>query len=133
MIDVENMVFTEIYNLVTTNYPGTEVKSVLNLDPSVFPCVCVEEITNTVHTQSIDSGSNEKYANVTYEINVFTAEVTNKKQLAKDIINLIDDRLGVLGFVRTHKEPISLSDGTKYRIVTRYTATISTTDTIYRR
>ena len=38
-----------------------------------------------------------------------------------------------LGFTRTMKNPVSMDDATIYRMVTRYTAIVSTNQTIYRR
>ena len=133
MIDIENQVFTEIYNLVTASYPNAKIESTLNLNPSEFPCVCVEEISNTTLESTIDSTSNENHATVTYEVNIFTNKTVGKKSDAKDILNLIDTLMIGFGFVRISKEPVALSEGTKYRIVTRYRAVVSKNQTLYRR
>ena len=91
MIDIENEVLTLIYNAVHPEYPTAKFESVLNLSPSAFPCICVEELENTSRQTSADSGSNERHANVTYEINVFTNDVSGKKAAAKNIIKRIAD------------------------------------------
>ena len=133
MIDIENQVFTEIYNVVTASYPNAKIESTLNLTPSEFPCVCVEEISNTTLESTIDSTSNENHATVTYEVNIFTNKTVGKKSDEKDILNLIDTLMIGFGFVRISKEPVALSEGTKYRIVIRYRAVVSKNQTLYRR
>lgn len=133
MIDIENEVMTIIYNAVHPSYPTAKFESVTNLSPSEFPCVCVEEVSNTTRQSTIDSGSNERHANIAYEINIFTNDVTGKKQIAKDIFSKIDSAMLAVGFERTSTNPFSLDEGTKYRLVVRYGATVSQNHTLYRR
>lgn len=133
MIDIEGEVMNLIYDAVTVNYPNAKFESTLNLSPSEFPCVCVEELDNTTRMSSIDSGSFERHANVTYEINIFTNDTSGKKATAKAILALIDTAMVVHGFERYSKSPTSLDQGTKYRLVVRYQATVSKDKTIYRR
>jgi len=133
MIDIENEVLTLIYNAVHTEYPTAKFESVLNLSPSSFPCICAEELDNTSRQTSADSGSNERHVNVTYEINVFTNDVSGKKAAAKDIIKRIDNALLSYGFERVTLNPISLDNGTKYRLLARYQAAVSADYTIFRR
>lgn len=133
MIDIENQINTLIYTAVVNEYPNAKFESELNLSPSVFPCICVEEIDNATRTSSIDSGSNENHANVAYEINIFTNDMSGKKQTAKKIFSLIDEAMIGMGFVRTTYLPNGLDQGTKYRLLARYQATVSKTNTIYRR
>lgn len=133
MIDIENEVMTLIYNAVHPTYEGAKFESVLNLSPSAFPCICVEEIDNTVRQTASDSGSVERYVNVTYEVNIFTNDVSGKKAAAKDILALIDHTMTAHGFSRTTQQPTSLDNGTKYRLLVRYQASVSENKTIYRR
>lgn len=133
MIDIESEVMTLIYNAVTPSYPTAKFESTLNLSPSEFPCVCVEEIDNTTRQSSIDSGSNERHANLAYEINIYTNDTSGKKAAAKAIQSLIDSTLVAHGFARTTYNPISLDNGTKYRLLVRYEGAVSTNKTIYRR
>lgn len=133
MIDIENEVNNIVYNAVIGTYPNAKFDSVLNLTPSEFPCVCVEEVANVVRSSSVDSGSNERHATVTYEINVFTNKTSGKKQQAKDIIAKIDSALLAVGFERTSTSPFTLDNGTLYRMVIRYSATVSENHTLYRR
>ena len=133
MIDIENEVITLIYNAVQPSYPTAKFESVLNLSPSSFPCICVEELDNLNRTTTADSGSNERHANVTYEINILTNDVSGKKAAAKNIRELIDSTMLAHGFDRITNIPSGLDNGTKYRILVRYEATVSQNHTIYRR
>lgn len=133
MIDIETQVMTLVHTAVTAQYPSARFESVLNLEPSGFPCVCVEEIDNTTRTSTIDSGSNENHANVAYEINIFTNDMSGKKQAAKKILALIDTAMIAKGFARTTYIPNGLDHGTKYRLLVRYQATVDKQNRIYRR
>lgn len=133
MINIENKVNTIVYNAVSPSYPNAKFESGLNLSPSVFPCICVEEIGNTTRKSSIDSGSNENHADVEYEINIFTNNTSGKRTVARDILSLIDSALIRCGFARSGYNPIPLENGTKYRLVARYAATVGKDNYIYRR
>ena len=133
MINIENKVNTIVYNAVSPSYPNAKFESGLNLSPSVFPCICVEEIGNTTRKSSIDSGSNENHADVEYEINIFTNDMSGKKQAAKKILALIDTAMIAKGFARTTYIPNGLDHGTKYRLLVRYQATVDKQNRIYRR
>lgn len=133
MIDIENEVITLVTDELFANGISASVESVLNLNPSEFPTVCVEEIENSSYGLSADSSSNENHASVGYEINVFTNDVSGKKQKAKDILSVIDNMLIARGFSRISKTQLSLDNGTKMRIIARYRAYVSKNQTIYRR
>ncbi len=133
MIDIENEVITLVTDELFAKGISASVESVLNLNPSEFPTVCVEEIENSSYGLSADSFSNENHASVGYEINVFTNDVSGKKQNAKEILAVIDNMLIARGFSRISKTQLSLDNGTKMRIIARYRAYVSRNQTIYRR
>lgn len=133
MIDIENEVITLVTDELFAKGISASVESVLNLNPSEFPTVCVEEIENATYGLTADSFSNENHASVGYEINVFTNDVSGKKQNAKGILSVIDDMLIARGFSRISKTQMSLDNGTKMRIIARYRAYVSKNQTIYRR
>lgn len=133
MIDIENEVVTLVYNALQSEGITASVESVTNLNPDKFPTVCVEEIDNYSYGGSADSKSNENHAAVSYEINVFTNDLSGKKQQAKKIIDVIDTKMISKGFSRFSKTTLSLDNGTKYRIVARYRAYVDKSNIIYRR
>ena len=133
MIDIESEVKTLIYNAVHPSYPTAKFESGLNLSPSAFPCICVEELDNLNRQSTADSGSNERHANVDYEINILTNDVSGKKATARAILALIDRTMLAHGFDRITYVPNGLDNGTKYRVLVRYEASVSENQTIYRR
>lgn len=133
MIDAESRVFTAIRNTVTAQYPSAKVESTLNLSPSSFPFVSVEEIDNRTVDETADSWSNENHVSVTYEINVYSNKADGKKAEAKSIFALADTEMLSMGFQRSMHQPVSMDDSTKYRIVSRYRATIDKNYNFFRR
>ena len=133
MIDIENEVNTLIYNAVYPSYPTTKFESGLNLSPSTFPCVCAEVVSDINRRTTSDSGSNERHANIDIEVNVLTNDVSGKKAAAKSILALIDRMMLAHGFDRVTYLPNGLDNGTKYRVLARYEASVSENQTIYRR
>lgn len=133
MIDVENEIFTKVATELRTRFPKVNVYGEDVRSPSSFPCVSIVEADNYTVKRTQDSGSNENHANLLYEVNVYSNKTSGKKTECKEIIAVIDNILLGLGFTRTMKNPVSMDDATIYRMVTRYTAIVSTNQTIYRR
>jgi len=133
MVDVESRVFTAVHLAVTTSYPSAKVESTLNLSPSAFPFVSVEEIDNQTYDGTVDSESNENHVAVTYEVNVYSNKAEGKKAEAKAIFTIIDDVMLGMGFTRSMRQPVNMDDSTKYRIISRYRAVISKDYKFYRR
>lgn len=133
MIDIENEIFTKIASELREKHPGIAVYGETVYTPSVFPCVCIEETDNYPCVRTADSGTSENHVNVTYEINVYSNKTSGKKTECKAIFTTADDVLTSLGFTRIMKNPISMDDASKYRILGRYTAVVSKNKIIYRR
>lgn len=131
MIDIELDIYNEFYEHMTEDSEITVYDEII-LAPEEFPCVCIEEINNYVHQRSIDSGSNENYVNVDYEVRVYSNKATGKKDEARRIFAKADEWFTGKGFVRIMQNPASFED-TKYQIIGRYSATIDHNHTIYRR
>lgn len=133
MIDIENEVFTKIASELRSQFTGINVYGEDVRSPSQFPCVSIVEADNYTVKSTQDTGNNENHANLMYEVNVYSNKTSGKKTECKEILSVIDDILLGLGFTRTMKNPVSMDDATIYRMVTRYTAIVSTNQTIYRR
>ena len=103
------------------------------LSPSEFPCVCIEEIDNYTYRKTIDSGSNENHARVTYEVNVYSNRTYDKRGECKSIFAVVSDVLTGLGFTRNSRNPAELNKSTAYRLVGRFMAVISKDGDISRR
>jgi len=133
MIDIENEIITLAHNTLAGANITAALESVTNLNPATFPTVCIEEIENASYGSTSDSRSNENHAAIGYEINVFTNDVSGKKQRAKEILDVLDEQMILVGFLRMSKTALSYDNGTKYRLVARYRAVVDKNNTIYRR
>jgi len=133
MISIENQVFQAVYDAVIALFPAARIESTLNLDPAEFPCVFIEEVDNSTYIQTIDSGSYENHASVTFELNVYSNKKSGRKAEAKDIFGIADEVLIGWGFSRMSRTPAQMDDGTKYRIIARYQGVVSKDGIIYRR
>ena len=134
MIDIESQVFDRIATRVREQFPGIFMTGEYVNSPSSFPAVSLVEMDNSTRDATIDSGSNENHANVTYEVNVYSNKTTGKKTECKTIITLIDTEMTAMGFVRSTLTPVPNEyDSTIYRMVGRYRAAVSTDHKIFRR
>lgn len=134
MIDIENEVFNAVATEVRTKYPGIYIVGEYVKTPPKFPCVSLVEMDNQSYQVTEDSGSSENHAVLMYEVNIYSNKTTGKKSECKAIAALIDERMLALGFARTMLQPIpNLDDATIYRMVSRYSATVSKNKVIYRR
>lgn len=133
MIDYETDIFDAVADALTTAYPNITVDSVETFSPSSFPFVSIVEIDNSTYLRSRDSSNNENHANIAYEVNVFSNAVTGKKAECKSILNTLDAVMIRLGFTRINSSPVTLDDASKYRLASRYVATIGKNGVIFRR
>lgn len=131
MIDVENIIFAKIANVLRAAYSGILVTGEFTDVPARFPAVIVVESDNSVLTKQ-STLNIENAVNVMYEVNVFTNTVGKKKSEAKAIMAAIDDEFSKMNFIRTMCNPVSnLQDATIYRMVARYEAVIDRDFWIY--
>lgn len=124
MIDIENAVFTAVYNAVTSKFPDAEMCSEFVEQPEKFPLVSFVEADNYTHGGTRSLSKIENHADVMYECNVYTNKVGIKKSQAKEIASVIDETMAQLGFTRTLRSQIPNINRTIYRIVMRWTAVV---------
>lgn len=132
MITVESDVITQVEASLQTDYPNIAISSVLELNPSEFPFVSIEEADNYSRVETASTTTSENHANVVYEVNVFVNQVQGKKAEARKIFTIIDNKMNSLGFIRTSSQFIGFDDGTKYRMFGRYKGIVSSDYKIYR-
>lgn len=130
MTQIENEIYTELYNLLTTTYSGIFVTGEYTPTPDKFPCVFIEEADN--FTLSLNGSNKGEVSAVMYEINVFSNLQFGRKSQTKTIINTIDEFMTLRGFTRTMCRPMQNIDPSVYRMMARYQASVFN-DTIYRR
>lgn len=126
MIVSENDIYDSISDVLREQFGQTIFISGLYVDvPSKFPAVTVMKINDVVYEQMTTRENIENAAIITYEVNVYTNSVVNKKSEANAIMALIDATFGEMNFTRIMLNPVSnLQDATIYRLIARYRAVI---------
>jgi hypothetical protein len=128
IIDITN----EIFDTLESSLTGvTVLPSYPETTPS-FPCVIVEEISNTSLSTTHDSAG-DHHSEVSIEINIFTTGDT-KTSDAKTIRNSVDSILsGTFNMSREESAPMpNYADSGIYRYVCRYSAIVDSNRTIFR-
>ena len=134
MIDLESPLFTEIAGALRSEYKGITVYGEYVPAPAGFPSVSIVEMDNATYLPSRTNRPVEQYAEVMYEVNVYSNLTRGKKAQAKAIMGTIDTMLQEYGFERITVPPIqNMNDATIYRMVGRYRAVVSDDLVVYRR
>lgn len=134
MIDVESQVFQKCADAFRAAYPNGYIAGEYVPQPPKFPAVSVVEMGNNVLERGIDSGDIENFADVMYQVDVYSNLNKGKKAQAKAIVALIDEQFVHLGFTRSFLNPIqNFNDATIYRMTARYRAVVGKDHYIYRR
>ena len=108
MIDKSNEIFNAVATDLRSAYSGIKVVGEYVATPTIFPTVTLDEIQNIpVH---LDSGVENKFAEVVYRVQIFSNSKSGKRSEAREIYGLVDAKLQSLGL---------------------YAVTFSTTPTIY--
>lgn len=125
MIDIETILFDKVARAVRTFDDAIACYGEYVDAPEAFPCMCMYEIDNRTYARSRTLGETENHAQVTYEINIYTARNDGGKQQAKLIADVVDDALSGCLFTRTFRGNTPNIDRNIYRITMRYTAVVS--------
>lgn len=133
MIDIERQIYTPIADALRKQFKGISVSGEYVNAPSKFPYVSIIEQDNYPTPAHLDSGNEELFSTVMYEVNVYSDKAGSNKTVCREIMGFIDKMLYAWNFTRISLSPIpNLENGTIYRLNARYRAE---TDgkTIYRR
>lgn len=130
--DIESLVFTPIAQAVRDEFSGANVTGEYVRNPSTFPHVSIVESDNYTTISHRDSGAEEKYATIMYEVNVYSNKTSGKKSECRAILSLIDQMMYERNLIRIAMTPVpNLEDATIYRLTARYRAETDGTN-IYR-
>lgn len=124
MIDVENIIFTELATALRTAHSGIQVYGEYVETPAKFPCVTIVEADNAVYERTRDLSGVEHYARIMYEVNIYTNKAGSLKSDAKSIANTVDTYMTGRLFTRTFRGQTPNIDRTIYRITLRYSAVV---------
>ena len=134
MIDVNNEVFTNVATRVREDHTGTTVTGEYTRTPSKFPAVTLDETQNVMVDRLEDSSNEEKFAGVTYRLQVFSNKQTGKKAEARAIFATADAEMRRMGFRRvTYATTPEIYDSTIYNINATYEAVVSAAGYVYKR
>lgn len=134
MINRLNEIFTNVATSVRDRHAGTTVTGEYTRAPSKFPTVTLDETQNVMVDRLEDSSNAEKFAGVTYRLQVFSNKQTGKKAEAREIFATADAEMRRMGFRRvTYTTTPEIYDSTIYNITATYEAVISTAGYVYKR
>lgn len=133
MIDIESTVFNAVAAEFDAKYPNGSRYGESTDSPAAFPCFTLVEADNYTYERSLTAAHKEHNAWLLYEINVYSAKISGAKQECKAIMELIDNVMQNLGFVRLFCTQTRNSDKKYYRMTARYRGVVSEEYRIYRR
>ena len=134
MIQAETDILNAVADEVETAFPGIFVSNVPMLIPAEFPCIAVYERDNAVDASKADSSHVEKFAVLTYVVEVCSNRRTGAKGEARAILDIADEVMYNLNFTRVGIVTNEFfADADHYRITARYTAEAGRDGVLYRR
>ena len=134
MIDCSNEVFTKVAKIVRNTYTGITVIGENTRQPSKFPTVTIDEIENVMVDALEDSSGEEKFAGVTYRVQVFSNKTNGKKAEARTIFATVDAEMRRMGFRRkSFTTTPEIYESTIYQISATYEAVVSAAGYVHKR
>ena len=127
MIDIENSIVDRIRTALLTDFPNKSI-AVLNATPesiAKFPAVCVNELENTTYSRNRDLATQESFADVVYQVDIFVNDGSGAKTFAKQIGASVDKVLYELMFSRPMFTQLPNTDRTIIRYTGRYRAVVA--------
>jgi hypothetical protein len=91
--------------------------------PPTMPFVVVTEIDNYATLSAYTLSATEPLSTIVYDVSVYNGGTGQRKQVAKNIMAILDDVMRVLGFIRTSLTP--LTGRNLFHIVGRYKANLN--------
>ena len=134
MIDFSNIVFTAVAGATRANHPTVTVTGEYTRRPSKFPTVTLDEISNVMVSHLEDSSNEEKFAGVTYRLQVFSNKQGGKRAEAREIFATADAEMRRMGFRRvSYTTTPEIYDSMIYNINATYEAVVSADGRVYKR
>ena len=135
MIDVEALIVERVQTALDerSDLPSIVISTEYQRKPASFPHVFIEEMDNAADRQTRDSGG-VRYANLTYEVNIYSNRLIGKKSECRTIADVVDKALHELNMTCVSLKPIpNMADETIYRMVGRYEVTVDHEGNLYAR
>ena len=134
MLDYANEIFTTVATDLRENHIGITVMGESVRKPSKFPTATIDETENVMVDRLEDSSQEEKFAGVTYKLQVFSNKQNGKKAEARAIFATADAAMRRMGFRRvTYAVTPEIYESTIYQINATYEAVVSADGYVYKR
>ena len=131
MIDKSNEIFNAVATDLRSLYSGIKVVGEYVATPTVFPTVTLDEIQNI--PTHLDSGSENKYAEVLYRVQVFSNSPDGKRTQARSIYGTVDAKMQALGLLAvSYSTTPAIYNSEIYSITATYRGVIDRNGVIYR-
>ena len=131
MIDVSSEIFNTVATDLRFAYEEIKVVGEYVSSPTAFPTVTIDEISNVPAHQ--DSATSNKYARVTYRVQVFSNLKSGKRRQAREIYSRLDDVLQGLGlFAVTYTTTPAIYNSEIYCITATYEGVVDRNGVIFR-
>lgn len=131
MIDHSNEIFNVVAKALRSAFEGIQVKGEYVATPSRFPCVTVDETINI--PSHLDSGARNKYARLTYRVQVFSNKENGKRAEARKIYGKVDELMQGMGFfAKTYTTTPAVYNSEIYCITATYEAVVGADGVVYR-
>ena len=134
MLNYANEIFTTVATDLRENHIGITVMGESVRKPSKFPTATIDETENVMVDRLEDSSQEEKFAGVTYKLQVFSNKQNGKKAEARAIFATADAAMRRMGFRRvTYAVTPEIYESTIYQINATYEAVVSAAGYVYKR
>jgi len=126
-------IFNEVLTKIKTDISTATVLSEYPETTPTFPCIVIQELSNTTDTTTVDTGG-EQYNHISFEINIFDNGDT-KRTVCRNLRNSIDAIMSeYYGMNRTDGGSVpNYMDSSIYRYNLKYDFKIDNNKKIYRR
>jgi hypothetical protein len=133
LIDAESTIFNKVADAFDQAYPNGSRYGEETTSPPRFPCLTLVQVDNFTYEPSLDASHKEHNAWLVWEANVYSNKTYGAKQECKGIMQLVDEQLQSLNFVRLFCTPSKNADKKYFRMTARYRAVISEEYRLYRK
>ena len=110
----------QIFDGLKTALAGQASCGTVDTDtPPSLPFVAFEQLSNAVESKYLDSGKLPRYYSPHFRVTAYTAD--NDKVLAKDLLELADNYLLRLGFIRSFgPQRVTSTDRNIWKMISLY-------------
>ena len=136
--NIENEIYTKLKAALVTADPDVNCGSVMEDRPAKFPFVSIVMTSETTYQRSSTFDNKENHVQFLMEVNIFTNDLSGKKERAKKLMAVAKTFLcetgenGGLGMLCTQNQPIvNAADTNIHRRVGRFEGVVGNDKVIY--